>query len=113
MKSIKLKLIGTLVAIIFSALVVSNHPAKAQAAVWDGNLNGLIVANGLFTGYSPQSLAGLIAVNNTLGNGAMNTSNLGDLIVLNGLFGSNWGWGWNNAAGLAGLIAINNMYGNR
>ncbi len=84
------------------------------------NLGDLIVLEGLFgTGTQAQrtrDLAGLIAVNNVVGEpvaaggivGKAPGNSLGDLIVLNGLFGS--GTTFNtNLGSLAGLVAVNNI----
>lgn len=110
MKTLKVSLAALLIVPLVAGymLVAKAEPAKAQASLGD-----TIVLNGLFTGYSAQNLAGLIAADN-ITSGSMTapgTSNLNNLIVLNGLFGYGGGWGHNNAAGLAGLIAVNNMIG--
>lgn len=101
MKAIKLATLGTVLAIVFGAFITTAKPAAAQT-----DLGNLIVTNGLFSGYSPQGLAGLMAVDNMYGaGGTAGTTGLGNLLVLNGLFG------YTNPQGLAGLIAVDNMYG--
>lgn len=108
MKALKMATLGVVVAVAMALTAVAVTPAKAQ-----NSLNDLLVTNGLFGGYSAQSLAGLIAVDNTTGGGTIGgagNTNLNDLIILNGLFGTG-SWGWNNSAqDLAGLIAVNNLY---
>lgn len=112
MKALKLGLAVALIAPMLAGImaVAKADPAKAQGFTNTNNLGSLIVSNGLFTGYSAQNLAGLIAVDSVTGGGSFSsgTSNLNDLIVLGGLFGYG-GWG-NNAADLAGLIAVDNIY---
>ena len=118
-----------LVAALFAGAFALAKPAKAQTTpVATGNLGDLIVLNGLFSnpygygygyggyyGNNLMGLAGLIAVNNATMTGATAgaPTNLGDLIVLNGLFNNPYGYygGYygNNLMGLAGLIAVNNV----
>lgn len=106
MKTLKLSVIGIIVAIALAAFAVTAKPAAAQA--WGTtNLGDLLVTNGLFAGYSAPDLAGLIAVDSVSGygmGGTAGTNNLNDLIVMNGLFSGY------SAPDLAGLIAVDNMY---
>lgn len=119
MKTLKRSLAAMLVAFMIVGAVAAAKPAKTKAFVNNENLGSLIVTNGLFTGFSAQNLAGLIATDAVTGgsNGGAftgGTSNLNDLIVLSGLFGTGNSFGFNNnsAANLAGLIATNNIFNN-
>lgn len=57
-----------------------------------------------------KNLADLIAVNNVIGGNTSGTDNLGELIVLSGLFPTSLNAN-QNAKDLAGLIAVNNVTG--
>ncbi|MFA4995737.1 MAG: hypothetical protein WC536_01185 [Patescibacteria group bacterium] len=115
MKTLKLGLVMALIIPMLAGImaVAKADPAKAQGFSNTNNLGSLIVSNGLFTGYNAVDLAGLIATDAVTSGGSFSsgTSNLNDLLVLGGLFGTGGGWGWNNGAqNLAGLIAVDNLY---
>lgn len=89
MRTIKLSLIITAIVVmaaIFGYVLASNHSSVKSAKA---------------------QVDQPIALTQTTG-----TTSLGDLIVLNGLFGSN-GLGFNNPRNLAGLIAIDRISGGR
>ncbi len=104
MKALKRSLALLLVIPMIVGVMAVAKPAEAMV---NNSLGDLIVTNGLFTGYNANDLAGLIAVDSITGSGGsmVGTSDLSDLIVLDGLFG----WG-GNANDLAGLIVVDNIY---
>lgn len=107
--------LAAIVPIMIGVLAITKaQPAEAMTN--SNDLGNLIVTNGLFTGYNAQDLAGLMATDAVTGgsDGALGSgSDLNDLLVLGGLFGTGNGWGWNNGAeNLAGLIAVDNMFNN-